>query len=140
MSFIVLSTTVRPLLSVPLLSVPPLSADLVYPRFLRPKLSTPNLYELQSNLYYLHVYYPLTSFIRSFWDQSLVRSSTADNRGLTVKWQIFVLNLQNIYIYWWHKIATTISYRVTGLYRLGKTYYLHSLLCNNNIIAQFPVQ
>ena len=33
-----------------------------------------------------------------------------------------------------------ISYRVTGLYRLGKTGYLHSLLCNNSIIAQFPVQ
>ena len=35
-----------------------------------------------------------------------------------------------------------ISYRVTGLYlyRLGKTCYLHSLLCNNSIIAQFPVQ
>ena len=33
-----------------------------------------------------------------------------------------------------------ISYRVTGLYRLGKTYYLHSLLCNNSIIAQFAVQ
>ena len=32
------------------------------------------------------------------------------------------------------------SYRVTGLYRLGKTCYLHSLLCNNSIIAQFPVQ
>ena len=33
-----------------------------------------------------------------------------------------------------------ISYRVTGLYRLGKTCYLHSLLCNNSIIAQFRVQ
>ena len=33
-----------------------------------------------------------------------------------------------------------ISYRVTGLYRLGKTCYLHSLLCNNSIIAQFPMQ
>ena len=31
------------------------------------------------------------------------------------------------------------SYRVTGLYRLSKTCYLHSLLCNNSIIAQFPV-
>ena len=28
-----------------------------------------------------------------------------------------------------------ISYRVTGLYRLGKTCYLHSLLCNNSIIV-----
>ena len=28
-----------------------------------------------------------------------------------------------------------ISYRVTGLYRLGKSCYLHSLLCNNSIIA-----
>ena len=27
-----------------------------------------------------------------------------------------------------------------GLYRLGKTCYLHSLLCNNSIIAQFTVQ
>ena len=33
-----------------------------------------------------------------------------------------------------------ISYRVTGSYRLGKTCYLHSLLCNNSIIAQFSVQ
>ena len=28
-----------------------------------------------------------------------------------------------------------ISYRVTGSYRLGKTCYLHSLLCNNSIIC-----
>ena len=33
-----------------------------------------------------------------------------------------------------------ISNRVTGLYWLGKTCYLHSLLCNNSIIAQFHVQ
>ena len=33
-----------------------------------------------------------------------------------------------------------ISYRVTGLYRLGKTCYLHSLLSNNSIITQFSVQ
>ena len=33
-----------------------------------------------------------------------------------------------------------IGYRVMGLYRLGKTCYLHTLLCNNSIIAQFPVQ
>ena len=33
-----------------------------------------------------------------------------------------------------------ISYRVTGLYQLDKTCYLHSLLCNNSIIAQFAVQ
>ena len=33
-----------------------------------------------------------------------------------------------------------IIYRVTGLYRLGKTCYLHSLVCNNSIIAQFTVQ
>ena len=45
--------TVRPLLSAPLLS-----ADVVYPRFLRSKLSTLNLYEIQSNLYYSHLYYP----------------------------------------------------------------------------------
>ena len=31
--------------------------------------------------------------------------------------------------------VTYISYRVTGLYRLGKTCYLHSLLCNNSIIC-----
>ena len=30
---------------------------------------------------------------------------------------------------------TYISYRVTGLYRLGKTCYLHSLVCNNSIIC-----
>ena len=39
-----------------------------------------------------------------------------------------------------HNLESHISYRVTGLYRLGKTCYLHSLLCNNSIIAQFPVQ
>ena len=33
-----------------------------------------------------------------------------------------------------------ISYRVTGLYRLGKTCYLHSLAFNNSIISQFTVQ
>ena len=71
--------TVRPLLSAPLLS-----AELDYPWFLRPKLNTPNLYEIQSVLYYSHLYYPRTPFIRSFWDQNLVRPSTADNRGLTV--------------------------------------------------------
>ena len=38
------------------------------------------------------------------------------------------------------KIILYISYRVTGLYWLGKTCYLHSLLCDNNIIAQFSVQ
>ena len=27
-----------------------------------------------------------------------------------------------------------------GLYRLSKTSYLRSFLCNNSIIAQFPVQ
>ena len=37
-------------------------------------------------------------------------------------------------------IVRCISYRVTGLYRLGKTCYMHSLLCNNSIIAQFAVQ
>ena len=45
--------TVRPLLSAPLLS-----AELDYPRFLRPNPSTPNLYEIQSDLYYSHLYYP----------------------------------------------------------------------------------
>ena len=29
---------------------------------------------------------------------------------------------------------------MTGLYQLSKTCYLHSLLCNNSIIAQFPEQ
>ena len=33
-----------------------------------------------------------------------------------------------------------ISYHVTGLYQLGKTCYLHSLLWNNSITAQFAVQ
>ena len=37
-------------------------------------------------------------------------------------------------------IVLHISYSVTGLYRLGKTCYLHSLLCNNSIIEQFPVK
>ena len=32
-------------------------------------------------------------------------------------------------------IVYCISYRVTGLYRLGKTCYLHSLVCNNSIIC-----
>ena len=41
-------STVRPLLS----------AELDYARFLRPKLSTPNLYEIQSDLYYSDLVYP----------------------------------------------------------------------------------
>ena len=32
-------------------------------------------------------------------------------------------------------IVLCISYRERGLYRLGKTCYLHSLLCNNSIIC-----
>ena len=32
-------------------------------------------------------------------------------------------------------VVIGISYRVTGLYRLGKTCYLHSLVCNNSIIC-----
>ena len=68
------NNTVRPLLF----------AELDYPRFLRTKLSTPNLYEIQSYLYYSLLYYPWTSLIHGFWDQNLVRPSTADNRGLTV--------------------------------------------------------
>ena len=43
-----------------------LQSDLCYPRFLRPNLSMPNLYELQSDLYDSHLYYPRTSFIRGF--------------------------------------------------------------------------
>ena len=38
--------TVRPLLY----------TEFDYPRFLRPKLSTPKLYEIQSDLYYSHLY------------------------------------------------------------------------------------
>ena len=33
------------------------------------------------------------------------------------------------------KLIINISYRVTGLYQLGKTCYLHSLVCNNSIIC-----
>ena len=66
--------TVRPLLS----------AELDYARFLRPKFGTPNLYEVQWDLHYPHLYYPRTSVIRGFWDQKLVRPSTVDSRGLTV--------------------------------------------------------
>ena len=41
-----------------------------------------------------------------------------------------------------HNSIIYISYRVTGLYRLGKTCYLHSLqfAVQYSIIAQFPVQ
>ena len=47
---------------------------------------------MQSDLYYSHLRYPLTSFICGFWDQNLVRKSTADNRirGLTVVYIIMV--------------------------------------------------
>ena len=55
--------TVRPLL---VLSSHLLSAELDYPQFLRLKLSTPDLYEIQSDLYYSHLHYPWTSFIRGF--------------------------------------------------------------------------
>ena len=44
------------------------------------------------------------------------------------------------YIFRIAQLLLFISYRVTGLYRLGKTCYLHSLLCNNSIIAQLIVQ
>ena len=47
-------------------------------------------------------------------------------------------NIQRIFDFM--HVLHCISYRVTGLYRLGKTCYLHSLLCNNSIIVQFPVQ
>ena len=80
LSLIESRSTVRPLLSAPLLS-----AELDYPQFLRTNFSTPNFYEIQSDLYDSHLYYPRTSFIRGFWDQNLVRPSTADNRGLTVE-------------------------------------------------------
>ena len=40
--------------------------------------------------------------------------------------------LSNSIVYF---VKKYISYRVTGLYRLGKTCYLHSLLCNNSIIC-----
>ena len=55
-TFITVNNTVRPLLS----------AELDYPRFLTPNLSTPNLYEIQSDLYYSRPYYPRTLFICSF--------------------------------------------------------------------------
>ena len=76
-SAIELMNTVRLLL---VLSSPLLPVELDYPQFLRPKLSTPDLYEIQSDLYYSHLHYPRTSFIRGFWDQNLVRPSTANNR------------------------------------------------------------
>ena len=50
----------------PLLSVPLLSAELDYPLFLRPKFSMPNFYEVQSDLYYLHLYYLQTLVIHNF--------------------------------------------------------------------------
>ena len=55
-----------------------LQLDLYYPRFLRPNLSTPNLYEIQSDLHYLHLYYP--QFLRPKFSTPNYR----DNRGLTV--------------------------------------------------------
>ena len=61
-----------------------IQSDLYYPRFLRSSLSTPNLCKIQSDLHYSHLYYPRNSIIRGFWDQNLVRPSTADNRGMTV--------------------------------------------------------
>ena len=51
---------------------------------MRPKLSTPNFFEVQPNLYYLRLYYPRTSIIRGFQPKSLLIPSTADNRGLTI--------------------------------------------------------
>ena len=48
-------STVRPLLS----------ADLDYLRFLRPKFSTPNSFEVQLSAHYLCLYHPRTSIIRS---------------------------------------------------------------------------
>ena len=48
LSLIESRSTVRPLLS----------AELDYPRFLRTNLSTPNFYEIQSDLYDSHLSYP----------------------------------------------------------------------------------
>ena len=66
------------------------------------------------------------------------------NNGLRQKDKDFVLNImpkqKYTLILCYKRAITYISYRVTGLYRLGKTCYLHSLLCNNSIIAQFSVQ
>ena len=55
------------------LSVNYIQSDLYYLQFLRP-----NLYEVQLDIYYLHLYY------LRFWDQNLVHPSTVDNRGQTV--------------------------------------------------------
>ena len=72
---------------------------LYYLRFLRPKFSTTNLCEVQSDVYYSHLYYPWTSFIRGFWDQNLVRPSTADNRGLTLLTNICTYCIYMVYTY-----------------------------------------
>ena len=53
---------------------------------------------------------------------------------------ILITIRNNIAKYIMKFIVKHISYRVTGLYWLGKTCYLHSLQCNNSIIAQFSVQ
>ena len=49
-------------------------------------------------------------------------------RGVLV-WSYYIIHFYII------QYILYISYRVTGLYRLGKTCYLHSLLCNNSIIC-----
>ena len=50
-------------------------------------------------LYYSHLYYPRTSFIRGFRHQNLVRPSTADNRGLTVISPTFNFRYTEVKVY-----------------------------------------
>ena len=73
--------------------------------------------------------------VRSVYNvaKNVLRISLSNSlRGTLV---IILFYFQNIF----YSIRSVhyISYRVRGLYRLGKTCYLHSLLCNNSIIAHF---
>ena len=73
-----------------------IQSDLYYPRFLRPNLSTPILYEIQSDLHDSHLYY-LRFLTPKFSIPNLVRPSTADNsntnRGQTVSVSVSERNL-----------------------------------------------
>ena len=89
-----------------------------------------------------------TAIIFSLYLAELIRfTDKLDNN----QWSIYVITTtifrcryccDIVYYYYTRCISIVlhISYRVTGLYQLGKTCYLHSLLCNNSIIAQFPVK
>ena len=86
---------------------------------------------MQSDLYYSPLYYPWTSFIRgfTFWNQNLVRPSTADNRGLTV-YHKYKYNVSRISC-----VNKIFNLTVTGFYNY---IYRSTDQASVNIITECP--